>query len=84
MSLRTARRALRAVDRTDFEQVISQRDAARAERDRYREALERIADPDWATIYPPDVFAETKRIARCALEAKTAASSRIQPSMEDS
>lgn len=39
----------------------------RTREERLREALERIADPDWASIYPPDVFRETKRIARKAL-----------------
>lgn len=37
----------RTVDRHDFETVVSQRDTARTERDRYRLALERIAQTDY-------------------------------------
>jgi hypothetical protein len=31
-------------------------------------ALETIADPDWASVYPYETFKETKRIARKALD----------------
>jgi hypothetical protein len=35
------RTAVRKVDRNDFDHVIAQRDEARAERDRYRDLVER-------------------------------------------
>lgn len=53
-----------------YEQLMVQRDQIAAEVERLRYALERIADPEWASVYPPDVFAETKKIARKALDAR--------------
>ena len=59
-----------------IDQFVSEHEAYRQLNEALRErvtvlerALETIADPDWASIYPPDVFKETKRVAQKALDA---------------